>query len=131
MSSLHPTCACWFGGDCLALSFSMPFFHISVSYNADEVGIKKLVNVFHVCTSRKEFRAPHEELGKLSMMLTTNAAGEQAPPLFIFPENMQDAVTPVGFESWVVRAKNSYMCLVVFRQWICLFGEWLKSTWCV
>ena len=65
----------------------------------------------------------------LTAMVTTNAAGEVAPTMFIFKSKAETAQmhTNVGAGNWAVANESAYMTAQEFTIWAIKFIDWLKS----
>ena len=71
------------------------FLKLPSSWNADEVGVKITEADVRIATSRKNVRIDIGDVDHVSLILATNAAGEQASPYFLFPSGVPSIPTSV------------------------------------
>lgn len=95
------------------------------SWNADEVGVQPAENSVRVVTLKEQHRIPTVALGHITVLLTTNAKGEQFHPMFIFQDEQQreaNLATVTGADNALECVSPSgYITADLFREWMARF----------
>jgi len=104
-----------------------------ISWNADEIGIVQCDNKVKIATSRRSIRYEIGNVDHITMMLSTNAAGENGLKYFLFPFAIStfaptSALSEQELNSIVHSTKaEAYMDTELFQQWLLHFVEFVQK----